>query len=72
MYNTRVDQSQPVDLTGLSDDEIHYAGECLLEDLEAILVKYKPYFITQPFYQTLQGIHKIIQRKLEEEERIVE
>ena len=72
MYKKRDTPIDSIDLTGMSDDEIHYKGEQFVEELKAILNKYLPYFNAQPLYQNLLRIHKNLQSKLEEEERKVE
>ena len=61
------EQVELIDLTGLTDDEIHYIGECFVKELKKVLDNYKPYFAKHEFYRKLYSIYYIVKAKLEKE-----
>jgi hypothetical protein len=63
---------EPVDLTELTNDEIHHLGTCFLRDLKAVLDQYRPYFITHYYYKTLDDVLGFVRNHLEWEESRVE
>lgn len=62
---------EPIDLTTLTDDEIHYKGECFLKEFEELLDEYQPYFWNHYFYVKLYYILNFIKPQLKREERRV-
>lgn len=66
------EQVELIDLTELTDDEIHYIGECFAKELKKLIEAYKPYFMKHDFFMKLCDIYKIVKAELKREERIVE
>lgn len=56
-----------IDLTDLTDDEIHYIGECFAKELKRVLDSYYPYFAKHEFYRKLYSIYFIVKAKLDKE-----
>ena len=61
------EQIDSVDLTDLTDEEIHYIGECFAKDLKKVLDNYKPYFAKHEFYSKLYSIYYMVKAKLDKE-----
>ena len=59
------EQVELLDLTELTDDEIHYIGECFAKELKKVLDKYKPYFAKHEFYLKLYSIYYTVKAKLD-------
>jgi hypothetical protein len=66
------EQVELIDLTGLTDDEIHYIGECFAKELRKLIDAYKPYFMKHNFFIKLCDIYNIVKAELKREERAVE
>ena len=66
------EQVEPVDLTVMSDDELHYIGECFAKELKKLIDAYKPYFMKQLFFGLICKAYHIIISGLKREERVVE
>ncbi|HEY5534733.1 MAG TPA: hypothetical protein VIL99_07360 [Ignavibacteria bacterium] len=61
------EQIDSVDLTDLTDEEIHYIGECFSKELKKVLDNYKPYFAKHEFYRKLYSIYYMVKAKLDKE-----
>jgi hypothetical protein len=72
MIKKKEEQVEPVDLIGMTDDEIHYIGECFTKELNKVLDTYNPYFMKYDFYKKLYSILYTVLARLEEEKREVE
>lgn len=71
MIKIKEEQVELIDLTELTDDEIHYIGECFAKELYKLISAYKPYFMKHDFFIKLCGIYNIVKAELKREERIV-
>lgn len=61
----------PADLSGVTDDEMHYKGEQFLKGLNELLDEYKSFFGSfEPFMQ-IEKYCRIMFKQLKAEERIV-
>lgn len=65
-------QVELIDLTELTDDEIHYIGECFAKELKKLIDAYKLYFVKHNFFKKLCDIYNIVKAELKMEERIVQ
>lgn len=66
------EQVEPADLTGMSDDEIHYIGECFAKELKKLIDAYKLYFMQHNFFKILCNMYNVVKAELQGEERVVE
>ena len=66
------EQIEPLDLTGMSDDELYHIGECFAKDLKKLIDAYGPYFMQHNFFRMLCDIFNKIEAELKKEERVVE
>jgi len=65
------EKEEPLDLTQMTDDEIHYKGVKFLRDLIKVLEEHEPFYMTQYNFRYLNGILISLKKRLKMEEHEV-
>ncbi len=61
-----------IDISYMSDDEIYHVGEQFIAKLKNLIDEYRPYFRRHEEFMRLENHYKMLKKRLEAEERVVD